>query len=109
MRSETDIAMQKAEREKRQAQIQAEAEAFVTRTKADADFYTAEQHAQAAKLLQEVPLASQLELKRLDVEMVKATGERTTFMPTNMQIGDIAVTDKKSGQMYMLSNNVAKL
>jgi regulator of protease activity HflC (stomatin/prohibitin superfamily) len=109
MRSQTDIAMQQAEREKKQAQIQAEAAAFVTRTKADADFYAAEQHAQAAKLLQEVPLSAQLELKRLDVEMVKATGERTTFMPMNMQIGDVGMADKKSGQMYWASNNVAKL
>jgi regulator of protease activity HflC (stomatin/prohibitin superfamily) len=109
MRSQTDIAMQEAERHKRQAQIQAEAEAFVTRTKADADFYAAERHAQAAKLLQEVPLSAQLELKRLDVEMVKATGERTTFMPMNMHIGDIGMTDKHKGQMFWSSNNVTKL
>ena len=109
MRSQTDIAMQEAERHRKQAQIQAEADAFVTRTKADADFYATERHAQAAKLLQEVPLSAQLELKRLDVEMVKATGERTTFMPMNMQIGDIGMTDKRNGQMYWASNNVTKL
>jgi regulator of protease activity HflC (stomatin/prohibitin superfamily) len=109
MRAQTDIAMQEAERHKRQAQIQAEAEAFVTRTKADADFYAAERHAAAAKVLQEVPLSAQLELKRLDVEMVKAAGERTTFMPMNMQIGDIGMTDKKSGHMYWASTKDAKL
>jgi regulator of protease activity HflC (stomatin/prohibitin superfamily) len=109
MCSQTDIAMQQSEREKRQAQIQAEADASVTRTKADADFYAAERHAQAAKLLQEVPLSAQLELKRLDIEMVKATGERTTFMPMNMQIGDIGMTDKHSGHMYWASNNATKL
>lgn len=108
MRSQTDIAIQQAEREKRQAQIQAEAEAFVIRTKADAELYAAQLHAQAAKVLEEVPLAAQLELKRLDVEMVKATGERTTFMPMNMQIGDIGMTDKRSGQMYWTSNNTSK-
>jgi regulator of protease activity HflC (stomatin/prohibitin superfamily) len=109
MRSQTDIAVQKAEREKQQAQIQAEAEAFITRTKADADFYAAERHAQAAKVLQEVPLSAQLELKRLDVEMVKATGERTTFMPMNMKIGDIGVSDKDSKQMYWSLKNTAQL
>jgi regulator of protease activity HflC (stomatin/prohibitin superfamily) len=109
MCSQTDIAMQQSEREKRQAQIQAEAEASVTRTKADADFYAAERHAQAAKLLQEVPLSAQLELKRLDIEMVKATGERTTFMPMNMKIGDIVMTDKHSGHMYRALNNAIKL
>ncbi len=60
-------------------------------------------------MLQEVPLSAQLELKRLDVEMVKATGERTTFMPINMQIGDIGMTDKRNGQMYWASNNTTKL
>ncbi|CAF1003084.1 unnamed protein product [Adineta steineri] len=109
MCSQTDIAMQQANREKQQAQIQAEAEAFVTRTKADADFYAAERHAQAAKILQEVPLSAQLELKRLDVEMIKATGERTTFMPLNMRIGDIGMTDKRSGQMYWASSDATKL
>jgi regulator of protease activity HflC (stomatin/prohibitin superfamily) len=108
MRSQTDIAMQEAERHKQQAQIRAEADAFVTRTKADADYYAAERHAQAAKLLQEVPLSAQLELKRLDVEMIKATGDRTTFMPMNMHIGDVGMTDKHSGQMYWSSSNIAK-
>jgi hypothetical protein len=105
MCSQTDIAMQEAERRKRQAQIQAKAEAFVIRTKADADFYAAERHAQTAKLLQEVPLSAQLELKRLDIEMIKARGERTTFMPMNMHIGDIGMTDKRNGRMYWSSNN----
>ncbi|CAF2723880.1 unnamed protein product [Rotaria sp. Silwood2] len=109
MRSQTNIAMQQAEREKKQAQIQAETNAFVIRTKADADFYAAKQHAEAAKLLQEVPLSSQLELKRLDVEMVKATGDRTTFMPMNMRIGDIGMTDKESGKMYFASTSVSQL
>ncbi|CAF4023933.1 unnamed protein product [Rotaria sp. Silwood1] len=109
MHSQTDIALQQAKQEKQQAQIQAKAEAFVIRTKADADLYAAEQHAQAAKLLQEAPLAAQLELKRLDVEIVKATGERTTFMPMNMQIGDIGMTDKHSGHMYWTSNNTSQL
>jgi len=109
MRSQTDIAMQEAERHKQQAQIQAEAQASVTRTKADADFYAAERHAQAAKLLQEVPLSAQLELKRLDVEMIKATGERTTFMPMNMQIGDILMTDQHSGHMFRALNIATKL
>ncbi|CAF1489281.1 unnamed protein product, partial [Adineta steineri] len=109
MCSQTDIAMQQSNREKQQAQIQAEAEAFVTRTKADADFYAAERHAQAAKILQEVPLSAQLELKRLDVEMIKATGERTTFMPLNMRIGDVGMTDKRSGQMYWASSDATKL
>ena len=109
MRSQTDIAMQQAEREKRQAQIQAETEAFVVRTKADADYYAAERHAQAAKLLQEVPLSAQLELKRLDVEMVKATGDRTTFMPMNMHIGRVQMTDAESGQAYWASTSLTKL
>jgi regulator of protease activity HflC (stomatin/prohibitin superfamily) len=110
MCSQTDIAMQQAEREKRQAQIQAEANAFVTRTNADADYYAAERHAEAAKLLQEVPLSAQLELKRLDVEMVKATGNRTTFMPMNMQIGTTGMTDKHNEQTYWASsNNTVKL
>ena len=108
MRSQTDIAMQQAERQKQQAQIQAEADAFVIRTKADAEFYAAERHAQAAKVLQEVPLSAQLELKRLDVEMIRAAGERTTFMPLNMQIGDIGMTDKHNGHMFWASNNVPR-
>ncbi|CAF1148340.1 unnamed protein product [Adineta ricciae] len=107
MRAQTDIATQQADREKQQAQINAEAAAFVTRTKADADYYAAERHAQAAKLLQEVPLAAQLELKRLDVATVKATGDRTTFIPMNMHIGDMAVTDKHTGQMYWMSNTTS--
>lgn len=105
MRSQTDIAMQQAERQKQQAQIQAEADAFVIRTKADAEFYAAERHAQAARVLQEVPLSAQLELKRLDVEMIRAAGDRTTFMPLHMQIGDIAVTDSRNRNMFLLSNN----
>ncbi|CAF3048311.1 unnamed protein product [Rotaria socialis] len=109
MRSQTNIAIQQAEREKQQAQIQAEAEAFVTRTKADADFYAAKQHAEAAKVLQEVPLSAQLELKRLDVEMVKATGDRTTFMPMNFSIGDVGMNDKQNGKMYFASNQAGLL
>ena len=109
MRSQTNIAVQQTERQKQQCQIEAEAQAFVTRTKADADFYAAERHAQAAKLLQEVPLSAQLELKRLDVEMIKATGERTTFMPMNMQIGDVGITDKHNGHMYWSTNNAVKM
>ena len=109
MRAQTDIAVQEAERGKRQAQIHAEAEATVTRTKADADFYAAERHAQAAKLLQEVPLSAQLELKRLDVQMIEAAGDRTTFMPMNMHIGDIGMTDKRTGQIYWASNNAVQL
>ncbi|CAF3479842.1 unnamed protein product [Rotaria socialis] len=108
MCSQTEIAMQEANRAKQQAQIQAEASAFVTRTKADADFYAAQQHVEAARLLQEVPLSAQLELKRLDVEIIKATGERTTFMPMNMQIGDIGMVDKKNEKIYWASNNVLK-
>jgi regulator of protease activity HflC (stomatin/prohibitin superfamily) len=108
MRSQTDVAMQQADREKQQAQIHAEADAFVVRTKADADYYAAEQHVKAAKLLQEVPLSAQLELKRLDVEIVKATGDRTTFMPMNMQIGDIGMTDKKNEKMYWATTNQAQ-
>jgi regulator of protease activity HflC (stomatin/prohibitin superfamily) len=109
MRSQTDIAMQQADREKQQAQIRAEAEAFVVRTKADADFYAAERHAQAAKILQEVPLSAQLELKRLDVEMIKATGDRTTFMPMNLHIGDIGMVDKQNNKMYWASSTAANL
>ena len=105
MRSQTDIAMQQAERQKQQAQIQAEADAFVIRTKADADFYAAERHAQAARVLQEVPLSAQLELKRLDVEMIRAAGDRTTFMPLNMQIGDIGMTDNHNRNMFWASTN----
>jgi hypothetical protein len=59
--------------------------------------------------LQEVPLTAQLELKRLDVEMVKATGERTTFMPMNMHIGEIGMADKHNGHMYWASNTVTKM
>jgi regulator of protease activity HflC (stomatin/prohibitin superfamily) len=109
MRSQTDVAMQQADREKQQAQIRAEAEAFVVRTKADADFYAAERHAQAAKILQEVPLSAQLELKRLDVEMIKATGDRTTFMPMNLHIGDIGMVDKQNNKMYWASSAAANL
>ncbi|CAF1990179.1 unnamed protein product [Rotaria magnacalcarata] len=90
MRSQTSIAMQQVEREKQQAQIQAEAEAFVTRTKA-------------------VPLSAQLELKRLDVEIVKATGDRTTFMPMNLSIGDIGMADKQNRNMYFASNKTSLL
>lgn len=107
MRSQTDIAMQQADREKQQAQIRAEAEAYVVRTKADADFYAAERHAQAAKILQEVPLSAQLELKRLDVEMIRATGDRTTFMPMNLHIGDIGMVDKQNSKMYWASATAA--
>jgi len=59
--------------------------------------------------LQEVPLSAQLELKRLDVEVVKATGERTTFMPMSMHIGDIGMADKDNGRMYWASNHVTKM
>ncbi|CAF2063316.1 unnamed protein product [Rotaria magnacalcarata] len=90
MRSQTSIAMQQVEREKQQAQIQAEAEAFVTRTKA-------------------VPLSAQLELKRLDVEIVKATRDRTTFMPMNLSIGDIGMADKQNRNMYFASNKTSLL
>ena len=109
MRAQTDVAVQKAEREKREAEIQAQAGAFVERTKADADFYAAEKHAQAAKLLQEVPLSAQLELKRLDVEMIKATGDRTTFLPLNMHIGDVGMIDKKNEQIFWATQNLTKL
>ncbi|CAF1448706.1 unnamed protein product [Adineta ricciae] len=107
MRSQTDIAMQQAEREKQQAQIRAEAEAYVIRTKADADFYAAERHAQAAKVLQEVPLSAQIELKKLDVEMIKATGDRTTFLPMNLHIGDIGMIDKQNNKIYFATNTVS--
>ncbi|CAF4143357.1 unnamed protein product [Adineta steineri] len=107
MRSQTDIAMQQADREKQQAQIRAEAEAYVIRTKADADYYAAERHAQAAKILQEVPLSAQIELKKLDVEMIRATGDRTTFLPMNLHIGDIGMIDKQNSKMYFATNAVA--
>ena len=100
MRFQTEFAMQQTGREKQQAQIRAEAEAFVVRTKAEADFYAAEQHAPATKVLQEVSLSAQLELKQLDVEMIRATGDRTTFMPMSMHLVNLGMLDKQNDTMY---------
>ncbi|CAF1639836.1 unnamed protein product, partial [Didymodactylos carnosus] len=105
MYSQTEIAMQQADREKRQQQIKAEAEASVIKTRADAEYYAAERHVQGARLLQEVPLSAQLELKRLDVEMIRATGDKTTFLPLNMQIGSMNTRDPNNGQMYWTMQN----
>jgi len=107
MYQQTEVAIQQAERGRREMQIKAEAEATTTRLraeaeftatkmKADGDFYMAERRAAAAKLLSDVPLAATLEVKRLDVEMVRATGDKTTFLPHHMVIGDVAMHSKNA-------------
>ena len=100
MYQQTEVAMQQADRQRREVQIKAEAEASATRLKADAEYYAADRRAAAAKLLSDVPLAAQIELKRLDVEMVKATGDKTTFMPLNLAIGDIAMQGAAGQLMF---------
>ena len=92
--------MQQADRQRREVQIKAEAEATATRLKADADYYAAERRAAAAKLLAGVSLAAQLELKRLDVEMVRATGNKTTFLPLNVAIGDVAMNNGDGNTIF---------
>ncbi len=79
--------------------MRAEADATALRTRADADFYAAERRAAAAKVLAECPLATQLELKRIDVEIVRATGDKTTFLPLGMQINDMSLAGKNGWLM----------
>ncbi len=68
--------------------------------------FAIERHAQASKLLQEVSLSAQLEWKPLDIEMVKAIGERTILTSMNMHIGEIGIS---SGHMYWVSSITTKL
>jgi regulator of protease activity HflC (stomatin/prohibitin superfamily) len=103
MYAQTEVAIQQADRERRQAQIKAEADSVTTKTRADAEYYAAERRAAAAKLLSDVPLAAQLELKRLDVEIVRATGDKTTFLPLGTTISDMAMQPHK-GQMFWASS-----
>lgn len=107
MYQQTEVAIQQADRQRREIQIKAEAEATSTRLKADAEYYAAERRAAAAKLLSDVPLAAQLELKRLDVEMVRATGDKTTFLPMNLSIGDIAMQGAAGQMMFAKQRSTA--
>lgn len=107
MYQQTEVAMQQADRQRREIQIKAEAEAASTRLKADAEYYAAERRAAAAKLLSDVPLSAQLELKRLDVEMVRATGDKTTFIPINLAIGDIAMAGAMGQTMFAKQRSTA--
>lgn len=100
--TQTEVALQQSDRERRQVIIAAEAQANATRLKADADFYMAERRAAAAKLLSEVPLAAQLEMRRLDVEIIKATGDKTTFLPLGISVDTFTVPGK-NGQLFMAS------
>lgn len=76
-------------------QRQAEASAIAIKTTADAEFYAAQRRAEAAKLLNDIPLANTLEAKRLDVEIIRATGNRTTFVPLGVNVGEFGLRDGK--------------
>lgn len=77
------------------AQRQAEANALVIKATADAEFYAAQRRAEAAKLLNDIPLANTLEAKRLDVEIVRAAGNRTTFLPLGVNVNEVGLRDGK--------------
>lgn len=117
MFAQTDVAVQESERDRKQKQIKADAEAAAIRTKAEADFfatqrqaeanalvikatadaefYAAQRRAEAAKLLNDIPLANTLEAKRLDVEIVRAAGNRTTFLPLGVNVNEVGLRDGK--------------
>ena len=117
MYAQTDVAVQEAERERKQKTIQAdasavgtrtnaeasffatqkkaEADALAIRTLADADLYAAHKRAEAAALLSQNGLASQLEIKRLDIDIVRATGNKTTFLPLGVNIGEMGLREGK--------------
>ena len=54
--------------------------------KADAELYTAEQRAKGARLQEDSGLAKELAVLRGLKEVVEAAGNKTTFIPWNMQL-----------------------
>lgn len=54
--------------------------------KADAELYTAEQRAKGARLQEDSGLAKELAILRGLKEVVEAAGNKTTFIPWNMQL-----------------------
>jgi hypothetical protein len=66
------------------------------RIKADAELYTAEQRAKGARLQADTELAKQLAIMRATREIVEAAGNKTTFIPWNMQLNlrEGAMTDE---------------
>ncbi len=63
----------------------AEGEAEQQKIIADAELYTAEQRAKAARLL-DTPLARELVILKAQKEIIEAAGSKATFIPWNMKI-----------------------
>ena len=81
-----DVATSTTEREKRQRIIQAESEAEAIRIKADAKLYEADKHAEAAEILSQTPLASQLALLNAQKEIVEKMGDKTVFISHDLAV-----------------------
>jgi len=84
----------------------ANAKAEAIRILADAEFYAANKRAEAAHILSQNSLASRLEYKRLDVDIVKATGMKTTFLPLDLKIGSCQINDPEGG-LSVWGNNTS--
>jgi len=73
------------------------------RIRADAELYTAEQLAKAAKLQEDTELAKELAILRGTKEVVQAAGNNTTFIPWNLKV-DLRSADPATGRPgYWLS------
>jgi len=127
MYAKTEIAVQEAQRDQKEKIIKAEANAVAVRTQAEADYfaterktaasaltirsiadaeyYAAEKRAAAAELMNKCELASKLEVKRLDVEIVRATGSKTTFLPLGVTVNDYAVEEGKNPIIWAHNSN----
>lgn len=64
----------------------AEGVAQEQRIRADAELYTAEQRAKGARLQEDTALARELAILRGLKEVVEAAGNKTTFIPWNMNL-----------------------
>ncbi|AYV85671.1 MAG: SPFH domain / Band 7 domain containing protein [Satyrvirus sp.] len=122
MFSQTEIAVQEAHREYESKKIKSEAESNAVKIASDAEFYrkkrqaeadaisietiaraeyiAAEQRSRAAELLSKNQLASKLEVKRLDIDIVKATGNKTTFLPLGTTIKSAGITGPDKDPIY---------
>lgn len=81
-----EVKLKEAERDNQQKIMEAEALAQTTKIIADAGLYEAKKKAEAASILAKEPLGRELALLDKQVEMARALGNRTTFMPVNMSL-----------------------
>jgi|GEM_PF-3856088 len=98
LKTNNQVAIEVSERERQQRIIAAEGEAQATKIKADAEVYKAEKQAEAAKRLNNEPLARELALREANAKMMASAGNNTIFLPHGMAIEGMGSYSERSGQ-----------